>query len=185
MTRLQDVITYGSTASRPAAGNASHIHLNSETGTIDFDTGSAWLSLDISVLESLLHVENHAWYGSDPLNIEDIENWAAARKVAMSDGNRGFFMGTVAKSLLSAGFAIDSTGVKTVTTAHGLTYAPSAKDVHLTINEDTNVDDFAVGYVKFESSDTTNIVAKVNVTTASGTGGATAKLGIQILVNQP
>lgn len=84
------------------------------------------------------------------------------------------------KNLLSAGFAIDSTGVKTVTTAHGLTITPDTKSVGLTVIEDTDVDDWAYGFVKVESVDATNVVAKVNVTTASGTGSATAKLGIKI-----
>ncbi len=83
-------------------------------------------------------------------------------------------------NLLSAGFAIDSTGVKTVTTAHALTITPSAKDVSLTVIEDTDVDDWAYGFVKVESVNATNVVAKVNVTTASATGSATAKLGIKI-----
>jgi hypothetical protein len=39
-----------------------------------------------------------------------------------------------------------------------------------------------VGFVKVESVDATNVVAKVNVTTASGTASATAKLNILIIM---
>jgi hypothetical protein len=92
------------------------------------------------------------------------------------------FKVTAMKVLLSGTFAIDSTGVKTITTAHGLNLAPDIQDVQLTISENTNVDDFAVGYVKVESVDSTNVVAKANVTTASATGGATAKLNILIIM---
>jgi hypothetical protein len=92
------------------------------------------------------------------------------------------FKVTAMKVLLSGTFAIDSTGVKTITTAHGLNLAPDIQDVQLTISENTNVDDFAVGYVKVESVDSTNVVAKVNVTTASGTAAATAKLNILIIM---
>lgn len=83
-------------------------------------------------------------------------------------------------NILSGTFAIDSTGVKTVTTAHGLTEIPAVEDIDLTVIENTNVDDWAHGYVKIESVDATNVVCKVNVTTASATGSATAKLGIKI-----
>jgi hypothetical protein len=89
---------------------------------------------------------------------------------------------TAMKVLLSATFAIDSTGVKTVTTAHGLSIAPDIQDVQLTVSELTNVDDYAFGYVKVESVDATNVVAKVNVTTASGTASATAKLNILVIM---
>jgi hypothetical protein len=89
---------------------------------------------------------------------------------------------TAMKVLLSGTFAIDSTGVKTITVAHGLNLAPDIQDVQLTVSELTNVDDYAFGYVKVESVDATNVVAKVNVTTASGTASATAKLNILVIM---
>jgi hypothetical protein len=92
------------------------------------------------------------------------------------------FKVTAMKVLLSGTFAIDSTGVKTITTAHGLNLAPDIQDVQLTVSELTNVDDYAFGYVKVESVDATNVVAKVNVTTASGTASATAKLNILVIM---
>jgi hypothetical protein len=92
------------------------------------------------------------------------------------------FKVTAIKVLLSATFAIDSTGVKTITTAHGLNLAPDIQDVQLTVSEVTNVDDYAFGFVKVDSVDATNVVAKVNVTTASGTASATAKLNILIVM---
>lgn len=85
-------------------------------------------------------------------------------------------------TILSGTFAIDSTGVKTVTTAHGLSVTPDKQDVQLTVVEDTDVDDWVYGFVKIESVDGTNVVAKVNVTTQSATGGATAKLSILVIV---
>ena len=89
---------------------------------------------------------------------------------------------TKATTLLSATFAIDSTGVKTVTTAHGLSSTPAIQDIQLTVTEDSNVDDWAFNLLKVESVDGTNVVAKINVSTASATGGATAKLAIMILL---
>lgn len=84
--------------------------------------------------------------------------------------------------LLSATFAIDSTGVKTVTTAHGLPTTPSIEDVQVSITEDTDVDDWAFDLLKVESVDATNVVCKINVSTASATGGATAKLAILAVI---
>ena len=79
-------------------------------------------------------------------------------------------------NVLSPAFAIDGVAVVTVTIPHGLSITPVAEDCQLTVVEDTNVDDWAAGYVKVESVGAVNVVAKVNVTTASATGGATAKL---------
>jgi hypothetical protein len=85
-------------------------------------------------------------------------------------------------NLLSATVAIDSTGVKTVTTAHGLARTPALKDVQVAVVEESNVDDWAFNLLKVESVDATNIVCKINVSTASGTGSATAKLAIRVMV---
>jgi hypothetical protein len=88
---------------------------------------------------------------------------------------------TAITTLLSAAFAIDSTGVKTVTTAHGLSITPSIQDVQVSVTEDTNVDDWAFDLLKVESVDATNVVCKINVSTASATGSATAKLAILVV----
>ena len=88
---------------------------------------------------------------------------------------------TAITTLLSGTFAIDSTGIKTVTTAHGLSVTPSIQDVQVSVTEDSNVDDWAFNLLKVESVDATNIVCKLNVSTASATGGATAKLAILVI----
>lgn len=88
---------------------------------------------------------------------------------------------TAATTLLSGTFAIDSTGVKTVTTAHGLSVTPAIQDVQVSVTEDSNVDDWAFDLLKVESVDGTNVVCKINVSTASATGSATAKLGILVI----
>lgn len=86
-------------------------------------------------------------------------------------------------TLLSGTFAIDSTGIKTVTTAHGFRVAPALEDVQLSTVEETNVDDWAYDLLKIESVDATNVVAKINVSTASGSGSATARLAILVRGN--
>lgn len=87
---------------------------------------------------------------------------------------------TLATTLLSGTFAIDSTGIKTVTIAHGLAAAPSIQDCQLTVTEQTNVDDWRTDLLKVDSVDATNVTAKINVSTASVTAGATARLALLI-----
>ena len=87
---------------------------------------------------------------------------------------------TTETNIISADFAIDSVAVVEVTTAHGLDVAPSIEDIAVMVLESTAVDDWACGYVKVHEVTSTNVVCKVNVTTASATGGAKAKLGIKV-----
>lgn len=81
---------------------------------------------------------------------------------------------------LSATFAIDSTGTRTVTIAHGLAITPAEEDCCLTVIEDTNVDDWGFDLLKVDSVDATNVTAKIHVSTASATGSATAKLALRV-----
>jgi hypothetical protein len=83
-------------------------------------------------------------------------------------------------TLLSATFLIDAVAVLTITTAHGLAITPRAQDVWITIEQVTAVDDFVIGFAKVVSTDATNVVCKVRVTTASATASSTAKLNILI-----
>lgn len=85
-----------------------------------------------------------------------------------------------AANKLSSTFAIDSTGVKTVTVAHSLGYTPNIEDCYLTVLQVTAVDDWAFNMVKITATDATNVTAKVNVSTASATAGATARLGLRV-----
>lgn len=78
----------------------------------------------------------------------------------------------------SGTFSINSTGVKTVTTAHGLSKTPAAEDCIAVVLEVTNIDDWAYDWIKQDGIDATNVTFKVKVGTASATSGATARLGI-------
>ncbi len=91
--------------------------------------------------------------------------------------NKGF---VTENSVLSADFAIDAIAVITVTIAHGLDVTPALQDCALTVVESTNVDDWEHGYIKVESAGAANVVCKVNVTNASGTGAAKAKLALRV-----
>jgi hypothetical protein len=76
------------------------------------------------------------------------------------------------KSIRSGTAAIDSTGVKTVTIAHGLNVTPGINDVSLTLRLNTNVSDWTYGLLIVHGVDATNVTVKLNVTAASATGGA-------------
>jgi hypothetical protein len=85
-----------------------------------------------------------------------------------------------ANDVLSGTFAIDSTGVKTVTITHGLAVTPNVEDCYLTVVQNTAVDDWAFNLLKVTATSSTTVTAKINVSTASATGSATAKLGLKV-----
>lgn len=83
-------------------------------------------------------------------------------------------------TVLSPAFAIDGVATVTVTIPHGLAITPAIQDCSLTVLENTNVDDWGYNLVKVDSVGAVNVVAKVNVSVASATGGATAKLSLRV-----
>ena len=84
------------------------------------------------------------------------------------------------KTVVSPDFAINSTGVKTVNIPHGLRYTPSYSDCSLTICQGTAVDDWGFNMLKITGTDATNVYTKVNVSIASATGGAVAKILLRV-----
>lgn len=92
-------------------------------------------------------------------------------------GNKGY---VTENTVLSPAFAIDSTGTKEVTIAHGLDITPAVKDCQMSVIEDTDVDDWECGPLVVISANATNVIAHVKVSVASGTGLATAKLGLRV-----
>lgn len=85
-----------------------------------------------------------------------------------------FVSGLRTASKVTTTFPIGSTGVKTVTLAHGLAVTPNKGDVILSVEESTAVNDAIWSSMKVVSADATNVTAKINVTTASANGAATA-----------
>lgn len=79
----------------------------------------------------------------------------------------------------SGTFAIDSTGVKTITVNHNLYTTPPKKSVDVTVIENVTADDWAYDWIKVTNTTSTQIEVKIKVGTASATGSATAKLGIK------
>lgn len=91
--------------------------------------------------------------------------------------------GTVKRTqnIVSGAFAIDSTGVKTITLNHLLWYTPLLANCQISIAEVTAVDDWAYAFAKVVSVSSSQVVVKVKVSTASGTAGATAQVNLRVL----
>jgi len=87
--------------------------------------------------------------------------------------------------VLSSPFAVDAAGVVTVTIPHGLNVTPAKQDCHLTVVEETAVDDWRYGLLKVVSTDSTNVTCKIAITTPSGTSGATARLALLVITGLP
>lgn len=84
-------------------------------------------------------------------------------------------------SILSDKFRIDSTGINTIAISHGISIKPIIQNCNLTVIENTDVDDWGYNLLKVKSVSASNVVAKINISTASSTSGATAKLGLSIV----
>jgi hypothetical protein len=76
----------------------------------------------------------------------------------------------------SSNVPIDSTGEKTVTIAHGLSFTPDLFNVQLTVQRNTVVSDYAINPPLIYLADASNVYCKVRVITASATTGATITL---------
>jgi len=145
-----------------ASRNRLHFRETHELkGDMDYFAGSEWMPLRAGSAGQVLEM------------VSGVPTWTTEPAAGI----------TAITTVLSADFAIDAVAVVTVTTAHGLSVTPAIQDVQLTVSESAagNVDDFALGYIKVESVDGTNVVAKVNVTAASATATAKAKLNILVV----
>lgn len=83
-------------------------------------------------------------------------------------------------NILSEAFSIDSIGIVIVVIAHDLAITPVVQDCYLTVVQNTAVDDWAYNMLKIVSTDSKNVIAKINISIASKTIGATAKLALRV-----
>jgi polygalacturonase len=81
---------------------------------------------------------------------------------------------------VTAEVAIDSTGTKVATIAHGLNVTPSVNDVLVSLSRVTAVSDPAFGYLWCESTTGVNVVVRLRVSTASVTAGAVVRIVVDI-----
>lgn len=94
----------------------------------------------------------------------------------------GAVVGQTQKRIVTGTVAIDSTGTKSITVAHGLLYNPSIQDIQVTPVKDTAVNDWGYDLLKVEAVDATNITIVINVNKASATAGANIKFGVSVRV---
>jgi hypothetical protein len=82
-----------------------------------------------------------------------------------------------ASNVISTDLAVDSTGSKVFTIAHGLSVTPALQDVALTLVQSTpSANDYTLRYLRLESTTSTNIVGRIFVDVASATPGAVVKV---------
>lgn len=91
--------------------------------------------------------------------------------------NKGY---NTESNILSNVFDISSTGLKMLTIVHGLDIIPNVQDCYLTVVQNTIVDDWAYDMIKIVSTDVKNVTVKINISKASATVGATAKLALRV-----
>lgn len=83
-------------------------------------------------------------------------------------------------SITSGTFTIDSTGNKNVDTGHGLLYTPPNTKIAFTVLRNTAVTDFRIDNIMCPTVSASTMNIRVQVGAASVTGGATARLAINI-----
>jgi len=104
----------------------------------------------------------------------------------INDGGVGTIIRNVknsptASNVISTDLAVDSTGSKVFTIAHGLSVTPALQDVALTLVQSTpSANDYTLRYLRLESTTSTNIVGRIFVDVASATPGAVVKVSALI-----
>lgn len=77
--------------------------------------------------------------------------------------------------------AIDSTGSKDITFAHGMPFTPRIQDCQASFRQSTAVTDWSAAFIEIQSTDATNVVVRYRVDVASATGSAL--VGINLVVD--
>jgi len=83
-------------------------------------------------------------------------------------------------TLISSNLAIDATGSKAFTIAHGMSVTPLLQDVSVSLLRNTNVNDYELAFFQVGAVDSNNVSGRVLVSTASATGGAVINVGVKI-----
>jgi hypothetical protein len=146
--------------------------------------GNKFIHPNISLLTGAHIVVDETSSRTSTSNIyEDV--YGSGETGALITQGGGIFRGVCwpyffSNTMLSPTFAIDSTGIKTVTIPHGLIITPNTYDCQVSVVRDSAVTDWACSLLEVVSTDATNVIVNINVSSASGTGGATAKLALKV-----
>jgi len=87
--------------------------------------------------------------------------------------------------VLGPQFAVDAVALVTFNIPHGLSVTPTKQNCQLTLLQDTAVTDFRTTLIMVTATDATNVACAVNVSTASATGAAKARLGLKVTTGLP
>jgi len=162
--------------------NGGTYHIVARNTAIDFNAYGVTIDTNI----------DYVWiYNNDfiALGASTLYRYAAGTHIYVYNNN-----GWVTENVLLSGtFAIDSTGVKTVTVnhllgdaAHGYQpWTPSKQDFMVTVVQNTAVTDWAFNLLEVTAVSTTQVTVVIYVSTASATVGAVANLGIQVTTGLP
>jgi hypothetical protein len=141
-----------------ASGNLiSNFNLLNISGTdaIRIQAGSDNNEFFDGIIQSGKNISN----GGAGTIIRNVKNWPTASNVISTD------------------LAVDSTGSKVFTIAHGLSVTPALQDVALTLVQSTpSANDYTLRYLRLESTTSANIVGRIFVDVASATPGAVVKV---------
>lgn len=93
-------------------------------------------------------------------------------------------IGIATDRTVSATFPVTSTGRQVLLLAHGLDATPLLRDCSAQIQRETPVTDAQYSAPEILAVDAANIVVSVHVTSASATGGATARLAVNAIAQR-
>lgn len=82
----------------------------------------------------------------------------------------------IAEGTMSGAVALDSTGTQTISVSHGLDSAPAATNIDCPVILNPSQTDWAGFVMNVANIGSSSFDVVVNITSASGTGGATADL---------
>lgn len=148
-----------------ARGNGTGIITDGNVAELNFNScdvrGNTNIGYDIRTGSNLVRIMGGSCTGNGN-NVSD--NGTSTIMQAVS--------GYKTKNVVTGTVAIDSTGTKSFSMAHGLGFTPNTADVMLTLRRNTNVGDWSYGFFWVTSCDSVNINGQLRVLTASATTGA-------------
>jgi hypothetical protein len=121
---------------------------------------------------------------SGSTNVRIIGGSCSGNDTQLTDNGTGTVIRNVSglrtENTVTASVAIDSTGTKNFTVAHGLAVTPAPTDVDLQLRRQTNVGDWTPDILWVTGTTSTDILGQMIVNDASATGGATVDVVVRV-----
>jgi hypothetical protein len=119
---------------------------------------------------------NTRWFGGEISN----HSTKAVGNAGTDNYIRGAAEFLTSAQVESSTIDITTTGDKSVSIAHGLSFTPDKKRCQLSVIRSANNVTWVVSRLIITGTDATNVSARLGITTASGTGGDTATLALLV-----